>query len=240
MLTSPPRLAALDNARAPEMQSSGQTIRLMIADDHPAVRLGLVRLLEDQPGFSVNAVCIDAAGAIAQASAQQIDVAIVDYQLGGRNGLSVCRALKRLPEPPRVIIFSAFANDHLAACAIVAGADAVLNKGALGSELCDTVRSTARGRRVLPRISQPLAGALRSRLSEHEQMIFGMLLAGIPRAEIASTLQLSAPELDGGRDAMLSKLEPLPGELPIDSRKTARLDLERRIRQPLPPMPVSG
>src|SRR5437899_3152779 len=91
-------------------------VRVMVGGDHPAVRWGLEQLLGAQRDFSVNAVCISAEGVLARAEAERIDVAIVDYSLGGRNGLWLCRQLKRLPQPPRVIIFSAFANDHLAAC----------------------------------------------------------------------------------------------------------------------------
>jgi DNA-binding NarL/FixJ family response regulator len=130
-------------------------IRLLVVEDHPVVRLGLVQLLEGQRDFSVDAVCTNAEGAVAEAELQGIDVAIVDYHLGGRNGLWACRRLKQLAEPPRVIIFSAFANNHLAMCCAVAGADGVLNKGGLGSELCDAVRSVNRGRRLLPKPSQP-------------------------------------------------------------------------------------
>jgi DNA-binding NarL/FixJ family response regulator len=212
----------------------------MVVDDHPAVRWGLVQLLEEQPGLSVNAVCIDADGAVAQAHAAPIDVAIVDYQLGGHNGLWVCRRLKRLPQPPGVIIFSAFANDHLAACCVVAEADAVLNKGVLGAELCDAVRSVARGRRLLPRVSPPLADMLRRRLDEREQMLFGMLLVGIPRVEIGRTLGMSARELGSRVDAMLRRLELLPGEAPALSRRPMRSDLKRLIRHPRRESPTTS
>jgi len=228
------------NGRNGGTDSTPEQIRLMVVDDHPAVRLGLLRLLETQPHFSVAAVCINAEGAVAEAEAARIDVAVVDYQLGGRNGLAVCRQLKRLARPPAVIIFSAFANDHLAACCAVAGADAVLNKGVLGSELCDAVRSVARGRRLLPRVPQPLADMLRRRLLEGEQMLFGMLLAGIPRVEIGSTLGMSARELDSRANAILRKLEVLPGEASALGQRQHRLDLDRLIPQPRPPSPHPG
>jgi DNA-binding NarL/FixJ family response regulator len=209
-------------------------IRLMIVDDHPAVRLGLVQLLAGQLDFDVQSVCIDAESAVAQAELANIDVAIVDYHLGGRNGLWVCRRLKQLAQSPRVIIFSAFANDHLAACCVVAGADGVLNKGALGSELCDAVRSVARGRRVMPKPSRPMADMLRRRLSDTEQPIFGMLMAGIPKSEISRTLRMSARELASREGEMLRKLEVLPGEASASSHTGRRLDVERLDSQELP------
>jgi two-component system response regulator DevR len=186
-------------------------LRLLVVDDHPAVRVGLERLLDEEPDFQVVSAVATAQAAVAMA-ADDIDLAIVDYHLGGHNGLWVCRKLKRLEHPPHVVIFSAFANDHLAASCIVAGADALLSKGSLGSELCDTVRAVAHGRRLIAKVPQPMADMLRRRLDGIEQSIFGMSLAGISRTEIEQTLQLSAHELASHETAMLGKLERLPGE----------------------------
>ena len=210
-------------------ESQRRQIRLMVVDDHPAVRLGLAQLLEGQPDFSVEVVCIDAESAVAQAELMSVAVAVVDYHLGGRDGLWLCRRLKQMQEPPRVIIYSAFADDHLAACCTVAGADGVLNKGGLGSELCEAVRAVNRGRRVLPKPAQPIADMLRRRLDETEQPIFGMLMAGIPRKEIARTLGMSARELSSREGLMLRKLEVLPGEVLDWAAPRARPDLERVI-----------
>ena len=193
-------------------------IRLMVVDDHAAVRLGVVQLLETQEDFVVELVCGDAERALTDAATSDIDVAIVDYHLGGRNGLWLCRRLKQLPEPPRVIIYSAFANDHLATCSVVAGADGVLNKGGLGSELCGAVRSVMRGHRRLPRVSPPIVDMVRRRLDDTEQPIFGMLMAGIPRVEISQTLGISLRELASREASMLRKLEVLPGEAPPRAR----------------------
>jgi DNA-binding NarL/FixJ family response regulator len=209
--------------------ASPRLIRLLVVDDHPAVQLGLQQLLDDQPDFEVDAVSGTAESAVALAEQWPIDVAIVDYHLGGRNGLWVSRKLKRSPRPPRVIIFSAYANDHLAASCAVAGADGWLNKASLGSELCWAIRSVARGRRLLSRVPQPMADMLRRRLDETEQPIFGMLLAGIGKVEISQTLGLSARELASREDTILRKIEALPGEWPAPPRGRNRVDLDRTI-----------
>lgn len=207
--------------------SRPRALRLLLVDDHPAVRVGLQRVLEDEPGFEVVAACTTGESAVSRAEAIEVDVAIVDYHLGGRNGLWVSRKLKRLPRPPRVIVFSAFANDHLAANCIVAGADAILSKGSLASELCDVIRSVAHGVRVLPRVPKPMADMLRRRLDDGEQQIFGMLLAGISRLEIARMMGISAVDLESREAMMLNKLEALPGERPDPS--SGRIDLDRRL-----------
>ena len=211
-------------------------LRLLVVDDHPAVRVGLKQLLDDEPGLAVVAMSATGEGALAEAEREDIDVAIVDYHLGGRNGLWVSRMLRRLPRPPRVIVFSAFANDHLAANCIVAGAHALLSKGSLGSELCDTVRSVARGGRLLTRVPRPMADMLRRRLDEEiEQPIFGMLLAGISREEIEQTLGMSADALDFHEAAMLNKLERLPSERA--DYEGGRIDPDRRLAARLPTRP---
>jgi DNA-binding NarL/FixJ family response regulator len=221
--------------RSGEPDSQPRQIRLMVVDDHAAVRLGVVQLLEGQRDFSVEVVCVDAEGALAQAELTAVDVAVVDYHLGGRNGLWVARRLQQLAEPPRVIVYSAFANDHLATCCVIAGADGLLNKGGLGSELCDAVRSVARGRRLFPKTSGPMVDMLGRRLDDTERPIFGMLLAGIPRPEIRQTLGMSARELSFREGLMLGKLEVLPGEASAPSGRQSRLDSLAPTPQELPP-----
>jgi DNA-binding NarL/FixJ family response regulator len=212
--------------------TSGKQLTLIVIDDHPAVRLGIVELLEGQPDFKVQEICIDAETAVARALARRVDVAVVDYQLPVHNGLWVCRQLKRAPEPPAVVIFSAFADDYLAACCAVAEADAVLNKAVLGSELCDAIRSVARGRRFVARVAPPLADMLRRRLSDGEQLLFGMMLAAIPREQMMRALGISERELRARADAMLRTLEALPGETAAEPRRRSRVDLDRVARSP--------
>jgi DNA-binding NarL/FixJ family response regulator len=187
-------------------------LRLLVVDDHPAVRMGLRELFDDQPDFVVVAAVDSADAAMSLAEQEPVDVAVVDYQLGSRNGLWLSRKLKRLPHPPRVVIYSAYCDGPLAATSVVAEADGLVSKGGIGAELCDTVRAVAHGRVVLPTVPPALATALRRRLDAEEQAIFGMLLAGIPPAEITVMLGISSAGLESRLWAMLRKLEALPND----------------------------
>jgi DNA-binding NarL/FixJ family response regulator len=182
--------------------------RLLVVDDHPAVRAGLRELLEGESDFELVATVESAEAAMRVAERDAIDVAIVDYQLGSRNGLWLCRKLKRLQTPPAVLLFSAYADGVLAAAAVVAEADGIISKGSLGSELCDEVRLTASGRRsrVAP-LPAWLGETVRTLFSDEEQAIFGMLLAGIETDEIARMMGLPASALNSRLGAMLRKLE---------------------------------
>ena len=130
--------------------ASVERVRLLVVDDHHAVRRGLGELLEDQPDFEVLASAATAEAALLVAECTMPDVVVVDYQVGGRSGLWLSRNLKGLSRPPIVVIYSAYADPLLSAAAVVAEAGAVLSKAGLGSELCDAIRSVAAGRLIMP------------------------------------------------------------------------------------------
>jgi two-component system, NarL family, response regulator DevR len=184
-------------------------IRLLVVDDHSAVRRGLRELFEDQRDFRVVGAVPSAEEALLVAEREELDVAVVDYQLPRRNGLWVSRKLNRLPRPPRVVIYSAYCDGLLAATAVVAEVDGLVSKGGLGSELCDAVRSIALGRMLLPAIPWQVAESLRRRFDDQEQAIFGMSLAGIARDEISRILGLSEAGLESRLWEMLRKLESM-------------------------------
>ena len=124
----------------------------------------------------------------------------------------VSRKLKRLPDPPAVLIYSAFSDYLLAAACVVAEADGLVSKAALGGDLCDRIREAARGISRLPMVPPALADSMRRRLDPQEQAIFGLLQAGIPTEEIGRTLGLAHGELEARLWGLLRKLERLdPG-----------------------------
>ena len=182
-------------------------IRCLVVDDHPAILAGLRALLASEPDFEVVGA-VDSAEAAAEAAEQvRVDVAIVDYQLPGHSGLWLSRKLKRLPEPPAVLVYSAFSDYMLAAACVVAEADGLLSKSALGSDLYIAIRRAATGMSRLPPVPSTLADGLRRRFDSLEQAIFGLLLAGIARDEIGRTLHIDTGELETRQWTMLRKLE---------------------------------
>lgn len=217
MITSPnpngrPRASVAPPESTQYEARSGPLVptRLLVVDDHPAVRAGLRDLLADVADFEVVDALATAEEAIQVAEDERIDVAVVDYQLGSRNGLWLSRKLKRLAQPPAVLIYSAYTDGVLAAAAVAAEADAIVSKGKLGIELCDAIRRAASGHRNLPPVPQRLAEILRRRLDHEQQAIFGMLLAGIQPPEIAATLGLSSAAIESQLWELLRRLETLP------------------------------
>ena len=196
------------NGNGTGIRETEQTpIRCLVVDDHPAILAGLRGLLASEPGFEV-VRALDSAEAAAEVAEQVLlDVAIVDYQLPGHSGLWLSRKLKRLPQPPAVLIYSAFSDYMLAAACVVAEADGLLSKSALGSDLYTAIRRAATGMSRLPPVPPTLADGLRRRFDSLEQAIFGLLLAGISRDEIGRTLHIDTGELETRQWTMLRKLE---------------------------------
>jgi DNA-binding NarL/FixJ family response regulator len=222
-------MSAVRDQAAPvsSVKGADAVLRVLVVDDHPAVRRGLRELLEDQPDFQVLDAVASAEDAMAVAERTAIEVAVVDYQLGSRSGLWLSRKLKRLDRPPRVVVYSAYCDGPLAAASVVAEADALVSKGGVGSELCAAIRAVARGEQRLPVVPLALAAAMRRRLDAEEQAIFGMLLAGIGPPEIAQTLGISAGWLESRLWAMLRRLEGLEAE-PLSPGLPAARRLGRR------------
>jgi two-component system response regulator DevR len=189
--------------------TASPAIRCLVVVDHPAIRLGLRELLGAEPDIDVLDALPTAEAAVEFAEQSLIDVAVVDYQLAGRSGLWCSRKLKRLPQPPAVLVYSAFSDHLLAAASVVAQADGLVSKAAFGSELCECIRDAACGISRLPMVPPLLANSMRRRLDAPEQAIFGMMQAGISPDQIGRTLGMDHGQLEGRLWTMLRKLEPI-------------------------------
>jgi DNA-binding NarL/FixJ family response regulator len=208
-MTTPVSQPAMRRNGADVRETVQTPIRCLVVDDHPAILAGLRGLLASEPDVEVVDAVDNAEAAAAVAERVPLDVAIVDYQLPGHSGLWLSRKLKRLRNPPAVLIYSAFSDYMLAAACVVAEADGLLSKSALGSELYTAIRRAATGMSRLPPVPPTLADGLRRRFDSMEQAIFGLLQAGIGRDEIGRTLHVDIGEIETRQWAMLRKLERL-------------------------------
>jgi DNA-binding NarL/FixJ family response regulator len=182
-------------------------IRILVVDDHPAMRAGLIAVLRAEPGF----VPLDAATSEADLwpalKRTTPDVVVLDYHLPGDDGLVLCRAIKRAVPPPAVLLYSAYADAALTIPARLAGADGLMSKSAPANELYDAIRRVARGERVLPPISRELLVGAGSRLAPDELPILGMTLEDTPLPEIAETLGVEPREIAHRIDRMIKRLK---------------------------------
>lgn len=183
-------------------------IRLMIVDDHPAMRAGLWGMLRAEPGITPTAAAESVEEARDMAATANPDVVLVDYQLGSQSGLVLCRALKATPDPPRVLVYSAYSELELVVPALLAGADGVLGKASSPEALCDGIRTVFRGDSVIPQFGPERLQAIAARLSSDELPILGMVMDGTSEPEVARTLGISGAEVARRIDRMIERLTP--------------------------------
>lgn len=124
-------------------------IRLVLADDHPAVRAGIRQFLERDPGLEVVAEANNGDEAISLIAAHQPDVAVLDLQMPGLSGLDVARRLRSEQPKVRVLILTAHDDDPYIFAALRSGAKGYMLKTSGPDELIRAVRLVHSGRSAL-------------------------------------------------------------------------------------------
>ena len=186
-------------------------IRVLIVDDHPAVRAGLHGLLRVEPGIVPVGSSATAADALARIGSHAADVVLADYDLPDTNGLRLGWELKQLPAPPRVVIYSAFAQPQLSLAASLSGLDAVLDKSSRIESIFSTLRAVAAGRSLVGPIPPHVVRTGASLIDPQDQSIFGLAVAGEPPDEIAAVLGMDAQIVRRRIRSMIDWLRPKPG-----------------------------
>jgi two-component system invasion response regulator UvrY len=179
--------------------TASPTISILLVDDHPVVRQGYRRVLQNQSDFRVVAEADNAAGAYAAFKAHAPDVVVMDISMKGASGLEAIRNIRARDDRARILVFSMHSEAALVKTAFNAGASGFVTKSSEPAALIQAIRSVARGERAM---SDDIAHALAEdslnpsqsmleRLGEREIEILRQLAAGSTADQIAANLNLS-------------------------------------------------
>nr|WP_321464885.1 response regulator transcription factor [uncultured Desulfobulbus sp.] len=192
---------------------TSQAIRIVIADDHPAVCQGLQLLLEPE-GITV---CAQASGrdeALAQVKKHRPDLVLVDLSLGDDDGILLVRDLQKLSVPS--LVYTMHEDAHHIEAAFAAGGKGYVTKREVHRILVQGIRETATGCRfVSPRAALSLADRVAERraapllleLSGQEQNVYRLLGQGEGTSDIAREMKISARTVESYYARILVKLE---------------------------------
>jgi DNA-binding NarL/FixJ family response regulator len=190
-------------------------IRVVVVDDHPALRAGLQTVLDSEPGIVYAGESSGEEEHLWPVLRRvEPDVVLLDYHLPRGDGLQLCYRIKQHIPSPRVIIFSAYASPELMLPAQLAHADGLMNKGVGARELFETIRRVAKGERL---VGEPSAAVLRetlNRIPEEDRALTGMLLDGASEADAGDTLGMHVKDVRHTVQRTLSALRqsaPLAG-----------------------------
>jgi len=183
------------------------TVRIMIAEDQTMVRQALVALLELEPDIEVVAEAADGAEALAMASKHSPDVAVLDIEMPGPNGIEVAGQLGRSGFSGKVIIVTTFDRPGYLRAAMTAGASGFLLKDAPAADLAAAVRRVAAGERVVdPSLAAAALAQGDSPLTDREAEVLAAAASHDAVSNVAARLHLSPGTVRNHLSAAIQKL----------------------------------
>lgn len=191
-------------------------IRVLVIDDHPAVRAGLRAVLDLEPGFVFVGESSGDGELWQLLERTSPSVAIVDYHLASGDGLLLARELRRRRPALRTLLYTAYASPALALPAAVAGVDAMVRKDAGADELFDAIRLVHRGERVLQAPPAAAVEEARGRLELEELALVGLRIDGCSDEEAAEALGIEPGAVDPLVRRVLGKLHRRAPSIPGD------------------------
>ena len=172
--------------------STDAPLRLLLADDQSLVRAGLAALLDLEPDMQVVAQTDSGAAVVDLAREHAADVALLDVEMPGVDGIEAAAALKASGLGCRALIVTTFGRPGYLSRALEAGADGFVVKDVPAEELADAVRRVSRGQRVVdPSLAAETLSLGGSPLTGREQDVLRAALEGAPVRQIAAALHLS-------------------------------------------------
>ena len=182
------------------------TIRLLLADDQDLIRGALSALLELEPDFEVVASVDRGDKVVGAALAHRPDVALLDIEMPGLDGLAAAAVLTAQVPQCRVVILTTFGRAGYLRRAMAAGAVGFVVKDAPPEALADAVRRVMRGERVVdPALAAATLAAGDSPLTGRERDVLNAARSGVAVAEIAARLYLSEGTVRNYLSAAIAK-----------------------------------
>jgi two-component system nitrate/nitrite response regulator NarL len=209
--------------------AGGQKVRVVVGDDHPLFRDGVVRALNSCGSIDVVAEADDGVAALALIREHGPQVALLDYRMPGLDGAQVAAAVKRDALPTRVLLISAHDESAIVYSALQEGAAGFISKESSRSELVDAVLSCAKGRDVVaPNLAAGLVGEIQRRndsdtptLSAREREVLALIAGG-------QTIPAMAKQLFLAPSTVKTHVQRLYEKLGVGDRGSAVAEAMRR------------
>jgi DNA-binding NarL/FixJ family response regulator len=186
-------------------------IRVLVVDDHPVVRQGLVSVLSDHDDLDVVGSAGSGFEAVAMVETLRPEVVLLDLEMPEMGGVQALPQILGASPGVHVLVFTAYATDDRVFGAIRAGAGGYLLKGASTAEIVQAIRAVAAGESYLePRVAARLVAEVSAprlfTLTERERSVLRLVAAGLPNKQIARSLSISERTVKFHVTSILHKL----------------------------------
>ncbi len=184
------------------------SIRVLVVDDHPVVRQGLVALLKTEPGMEVVGEASDGIEAVEQFRIHQPDVTLMDLRLPRMSGVGAIATIRQEFPSARIILLTTYDGEEDIYRGLQAGAKGYLLKDTSCDEILDAIRAVHQGQKYLPvTVGGKLAERMESpQLSERECEVLRLLAQGKSNQEIAKALGITEGTVKFHLNKILPKL----------------------------------
>jgi DNA-binding NarL/FixJ family response regulator len=185
-----------------------EQIRVLVVDDHPVVRFGLVAIIDAQPNMIVVAEAEDGDRAVELYRRLKPDVALIDLQLPGMTGLEAIRAILREDPLGRVVVLTTYQGDEDIHRALEAGAQGYVIKAMSHQILLKAINTVWSGKRFVPEpVIQRLAlRTPNSDLTPRESQVLGLIVNGKSNKEISKLLGITEGTVKCHVNVILARL----------------------------------
>jgi len=194
---------------APVKAADPSLTRVLIADDHPVVCLGLLGIINGQPDMTVVGQAKSGSEAIALVRKHAPDVVLMDLRMPGIGGVEATEVIRAEHPECAVIVLTTYQGDEDIRRAMAAGAQSYLLKGMSHLKLLEAIRSVRSGQSYFPRsIRNSVPGKLnRAALSPREMDILRLIVRGLSNQEIAEALNITRGTVKWHVNIILRRLD---------------------------------
>ncbi len=197
------------------MSAKNERVTVIVADDHPIYREGIVRAIGERPDLELVGEAADGREALEQIQRLNPEVAVLDIRMPGLDGTQVLSAMRRDGVETEVLFISAFMEPELAYKTVAAGARGYLSKDSSRQEVCEAIITIARGGTALAAEAQAgLAQQIQERersggrpqLTGREQEVLRLVAEGLSAPAIAKQIHLSTTTVKSHLHSLYEKL----------------------------------
>ncbi len=184
-------------------------IRVLIADDHQVVRVGLRAIVDGEPDMEVVAEAADGPGTVAAFAAHRPDITLLDLRMPGLSGPQVITEIRKLDPDAHVIVVTTYDADEDAFRAVQAGARGYLLKDTFTEGMLEAIRNVHAGRRLIdPQVAARLMDRmLEPSLTAREIAVLGLVARGMTNREIGTALSMGEETVKGHLKHVFAKLD---------------------------------
>lgn len=183
-------------------------IRILVADDHYVVRMGVIAIINDEPDMEVVAEAANGAQAVELFQRHKPDLVLLDSRMPLKNGIQAAREIKALSSDARIVMLTAFDGDEDIHQALESGAEGYVLKNSTDRYLVPAIRSVAAGEPWIPiEVEQRLqTRKTYEPLTPRELVVLHEMAKGLANKQIASVLNITQNTAKGYLKSILYKL----------------------------------